>query len=196
MEQLDLTESMSPFYFYHLVDKDKEMTQGLISLQYMYDHELYDLFDKEVLKYKNRIIKDWELEKYKGKEHLTREEYIDALCTFRGEDGANCIYFFRYPPYTELGPKIKELSLYKDIYRIDLHKEELQSQIKSIFYGYDLSHSDNIPLDKHYYEKVTKQEYFEKYDDSISMNFSTLNHISISFKEGHCPIQFLEKVDW
>lgn len=67
MEQLDLTESMSPFYFYHLVDKDKEMTQGLISLQYMYDHELYDLFDKEVLKYKNRIIKDWELEKYKGK---------------------------------------------------------------------------------------------------------------------------------
>jgi len=28
------------------------------------------------------------------------------------------------------------------------------------------------------------------------MNFSTLNHISISFKNGNCPLDFLEKVDW
>lgn len=185
-----------PLYFYHLVDKEADMTHGLISLQYMYEHKLYDLFDKAVLKYKNRITKDWQIEKYKDKEQLTREEYIDALRIFRGEGGANCIYFFRYPPYTELGPKIKELSLYKDIYRINLHDEKLQSQIESIFYGYNLSHSDNDLLDKTYYENVTKQEYFEKYDDSIPMNFSTLNHISICFKEGTCPLSLLEKVNW
>lgn len=95
-----------------------------------------------------------------------------------------------------MGPKIKELSLYKDIYRINLHDEKLQSQIESIFYGYNLSHSDNDLLDKTYYENVTKQEYFEKYDDSIPMNFSTLNHISICFKEGTCPLSLLEKVNW
>jgi hypothetical protein len=188
--------SFPPFYFYHLVDKNVDMTKGLISLQYMYDHKLYDLFDKAVLKYKNRITGDWQIEKYKGKTHLTREEFIDALRIFRGEDGANCIYFFKYPPYKELGNKIRELSLEKDIYRIDLHNEELQKQIRSIFYGYDGSHSDHACLEKVYYEKITKKEYFEKYDDSIPMNFSTLNHISVCFKNGNCPYEFLEKVKW
>lgn len=59
-----------------------------------------------------------------------------------------------------------------------------------------MSVSDNKLLDKKYYENVTKEEYFSKYDDSIKMNFSTLNHIGISFKTGNCPNKFLEKVRW
>ena len=75
------------------------MVNGLISLQYMYDNKMYNLFDKNVEKYKDRILNDWNIEKYKEKTNLTREEYIDALNIFRGKYGANYIYFFRYAPY-------------------------------------------------------------------------------------------------
>ena len=57
-----------------------------------------------------------------------------------------------------------------------------------------MSDSDNRLLDKKWYETISQKEYFSKYDDNLSMNFSTLNHISISFKNGNCPLDFLEKV--
>ena len=59
-----------------------------------------------------------------------------------------------------------------------------------------MSSSNNKLLDKEYYEHITKEEYFSKYDDSLTMNFATLNHIGISFKKGNCPLKFLEKVEW
>lgn len=59
-----------------------------------------------------------------------------------------------------------------------------------------MSNSDNRLLDKQWYETISQEEYFSKYDDALLMNFSTLNHISISFKNGNCPLNFLEKVDW
>jgi hypothetical protein len=83
---------------------------------------MFDLFDKKVLKYEDRIINGWNIVNYKGKEKLTREEYINALNIFRGEHGSNYIYFFRYAPYRELGDKINELSKYKDIYRININR--------------------------------------------------------------------------
>jgi hypothetical protein len=191
-----LIKTNSPLYFYHLVDKNCNMENGLMSLQYMYDKKMFDLFDKNVLKYKNRILNDWNIPEYKGKEDLTREDYLDALNIFRGEYGSCYIYFFRYPPYKALGNKIKELSSYKDIYRINLNDEEVQKYIIDIFYGFDMSNSDHKTLDKAYYENISKEEYFSKYDDSLTMNFSTLNHIGICFINGNCPIRFLEKVDW
>ena len=57
-----------------------------------------------------------------------------------------------------------------------------------INYGINL---DNQLLDKKYYENVSKEEYFAK-----SKNFNTLNHIGIAFKDGYCPLKFLEKVEW
>ena len=48
--------------------------------------------------------------------------------------------------------------------------------------------------DKKYYEEVSCKEYFSMYDDSLGMNFSTINHIAIVFKDDYCPIEFLEKV--
>jgi len=196
IETQKLVKTNKPLYFYHLVNKDACMSNGLISLQYMYDNDMFDLFDKNVLKYKNRIINNWNIEKFKGKKDLSREEYIEALNIFRGEYGSNYIYFFRYPPYKALGSKINELSKYKDIYRININDEEVQKSINDIFYGFDMSNSDNKILDKKYYEDVLEDEYFSLYDDSIEMNFSRLNHISISFKDGNCPLKFLEKIDW
>lgn len=196
IETQKLIKTNEPLYFYHLVNKDADLSDGLLSLQYMYDNKMYDLFDQNVLKYKDRILNDWHIDKYQKKDSLTRKEYIDALNIFRKEHGANYIYFFKYAPYKNLGNKISELSKYKDIYRININDEEVQKTITDIFYGYDLSDSNNKLLDKEYYENISKEEYFAKYDDTLSMNFKNLNHIGISFKNGNCPIEFLEKVEW
>lgn len=196
METQKLIKLNEPLYFYHLVDKKVNMKNGLISLQYMHNNKMYDLFDKYVLKYKDRITNDWNIEKYAGKKTLTREEYIDALKIYRGIEGANYIYFFKYPLYKKLGNKINELAKNKDIYRININDEELQKRILDIFYGFDMSNSDNKVLNKKYYEIITKEKYFEKYDDNEKMNFSKLNHIGISFKDGNCPLKYLEKVEF
>ena len=196
IETQKLIKTNKPLYFYHLVNKDSDMSNGLLSLQYMYDNKLFDLLDKNVSKYKDRILNDWNIEKYKGKKDLTREEYIDALKIFRGKHGSNYIYFFKYAPYKKLGNKINELSKYKDIYRININDEKVQKSISDIFYGFEMSNSDNKLLNKSYYENISREEYFSKYDDNITMNFSKLNHVSISFKQGNCPLEFLEKINW
>jgi len=195
IETQKLIKLNKPLYFYHLVNKDSDLSNGLMSLQYMYDNKIFDLFDKNISKYKSRIISDWNIPKYKNKDNLTREEYIDGLNIFRGEYGSRYIYFFKYPPYEELGDKMKEILKYKDIYRININDEEIMKSIKDIFYGYDMSHNDNKLLDKKYYESVTISEYFSKYDDSIEMNFSGLNHIGISFNNDICSVEFLEKIN-
>lgn len=195
-ETQKLIKLNEPLYFYHVINKDADISKGILSLKYMYANELFNLFDKNIEKYKKRIVNDWHILKYKNKDEntLTREEVMDALNIFRGENGASYIYFFKFPLYKELGPKINELLKVKDIYRININDEEVQRNIKDIFYGYDESSSDNKILDKDYYENITEDEYFKKYDDSLVMNFSTLNHISIAFKNDYCPIDLLEKI--
>lgn len=185
-----------PLYFYHVVDKSADVSIGLLSLKYMYDNKMFNLFDKNTEKYKTRIVKDWNIRKYKNRDEnsLTREEIIDALNIFRGKYGLSYIYFFKYPPYEGLGLKIKELLNYKDIYRININDEILQRKIIDIFYGYYNSNSNNILLNKSYYENMTEDEYFKEYDDNMVMNFSKLNHIAIAFKDDYCPIEFLEKI--
>lgn len=181
-------------YFYHLVNKDASLEPGIISLKYMYDYKLYDLFDKYIEKYHERITKHWNIPKYANKETLTREEYLDALTTYRGKEGPNYIYFFRYPPTSSLGPHMASILKDKDIYCLDINAPETKTYIKDIFYGYKDSHSDNESLAKKYYEEVTEEEYFKNYDDSSAMNYAKLNHIAISFKDGYCPKHILTKI--
>ena len=187
---------MEPLYFYHLVNKDADLSIGLLSLKYMYDHGLYEEFDKYTDKYKYRIVDSWQIKKYAGRKEksLTREEIVDALNIFRGTEGTNYIYFFKYPPKESLGPRMKEILKYKDIYRIDINSELVKSNIRDIFYGYDGSNSDNKVLTRDYYENISEEEYFSKYDDNLKMNFAPLNHIAIAFKDDYCPITLLEKI--
>ncbi|MDE6284478.1 MAG: hypothetical protein K2M17_01910 [Bacilli bacterium] len=196
-ESQTLVKLNPPLYFYHLVNKDSDLSSGLLSLQYMYEHHQYSLFDQHAQKYKSRIVNSWNITKYKSQneDDLTREDILDALCTFRGIHGASYIYFFRYPPYKELGPEMMKLLQRKDIYRININDEALQRKIKDIFYGYDGSHSDNPLLTKEYYEKVSEQDYFSTYDEGIEMYFSKLNHIAIAFEDDFCPKEFLEKYE-
>lgn len=194
VETQELIKTNKPLYFYHLVNKNSDLSKGLLSLQYMYDHKLYNLFDKNVSKYKDRITNYWNIDKYKGKSFLTREEYLDGLKQFRGEHGSSYIYFFRYPPIKKLGPRMEEILKTKDIYRININDEEIMLSIKDIFYGFDMSNSDNKILNKEYYENISKEDYFKYYDDSIKMNFSKLNHIGIAFIDDYCHLDFLEKV--
>lgn len=183
-----------PLYFYHLVPKNANMGNGLISLKYMYDNKMYEDFDKSAIKYKERITSSWNIEKFKGKKELSREDYIEALEIFRGDNGASYIYFFRYPPKETLGKHMKEILKEKDIYRININDEEVKKQIEYIFYGYENSHSDNRLLDKKYYETISINEYFKNYDDESKMNFAALNHIGIIFKEGRIDLKYLEKI--
>lgn len=195
IETQELIKLNEPLYFYHLVNKDADMSKGILSLQYMYDYKMYDMFDKNASKYIGRITNDWNIEKYKGKENLSREEIIDALKIFRGEYGSSYIYFFRYPPYKELGSRMEDILKYKDIYRININDEELMKNIKDMDYGYNMSNTDNEKLDKSYYENITKEEYFSKYDDSLKMNYSTLNHISISFMNDYLDKKYITKIN-
>ncbi len=183
-------------YFYHIVNKNADISKGLYSLKYFYDNKMFDLFDKYAFKYKKRIVNDWNMEKYYGMDpsELNREDILDALTLFRGKYGASYIYFFRYPLYKELGFKISELLKVKDIYRIDINDKKVQELIIDIFYGYDMSDSDNKLLSKKYYETVSEKEYFSKYNDNDELNFAKLNHIAIVFKDDYVPIEFLEKV--
>ncbi len=194
-ESSKLLKLNPPLYFYHVINKVDDLSKGILSLQYMYDNKLYTLFDKNIIKYKDRIINYWNIEKYKGRKDLTRLEYLDGLAKFRGEYGASYIYFFKYPLYKELGKKIEELLKYKDIYKININDEEVQKNISDIFYGYENNLSDNKLLDKKYYENIAKEDYFKNYDDSKEMNFANINHIGIAFKGNYCPLRFISKVE-
>ena len=183
-----------PLYFYHLAPKgiDKN-SKGLYSLQYLYDHKMYDLFDKYTDKYRYRICYLWGYSNKKPYE-LTREEVIKYIKKFRDDDQLDEIYFFRFPPYYELGDHMKQILENKDIYRIDINDPHTKTYIKDIYWGTDGSQKDNIELDREYYVNVGQNDYFRRYNDKSQMNFASLNHISIKFKDGYCPFHLLTKV--
>lgn len=178
-----------PLYFYHLVDKNSDLTKGILSLKYMYDHHQEELFAKYTLKYQDRVAQELK----KDPQTLIKEDYLTWFNHQRGKNGASYIYFFRYPPTTDLGNHMQDILKDKDIYCIDINDEKLRQNILDIFYGYDVNTKKS--LDQTYYDNVTKEEYFAHYQDNIAMNFSTINHIAIMFKEDYCPMSFIKKVN-
>ena len=177
-----MIKSFRPFYFYHLVPinyfKD---VNGIISPKYMYEHKLYSLFDKSVEKYRNRIVNGWNYYKKKPEE-LTREEIIDSLERFRGKNGLNQIYLFKYPPYVHLGKNMENVLKGKFIFRINIDDPRLN--LEEIDWGFAGSYSGNMKLTRQYYERVSVGNYFKDYDDNAQMIFANLNHISISPRDG------------
>lgn len=183
------------FYFYHFAPKNIDTKLGLLSPQYMYDHGMTELFRKSTDKYRDRIVGGWNIYPNKNPEDLTDKEIIKANNLFRKSDkGLSYIYFFKYPPYEELGPKMKMFIETHDIYRINIDDPKVKSCIKEIFWNNDMSHSDGKKLDEKYYRSINPTDYFKKYNDNSKLNFASLNHIGIRFKDDYCPISLLEKV--
>ena len=185
------------FYFYHMVPKKSNMKNGILSMQYMYDHDMNDLLDNSLNKYRKRMSdKDmWGYYPDTNPEDLTQDQLIKGLQKYRGKDALNKIYFFRYAPYSALGPNMKSTIAGKDIYRIDLNDPRVQKLIKKVDWGYVGSNNDNERLTKDWYEKVTKDDYFKDYDDKSKMNFASMNHIGISPIKGNIPLELIEKVN-
>lgn len=193
-----LTESdlnNKPMYFYHVAPRSLKGRGDLYSLQYLYDHKIYDLFDKYTDKYRNRIVYDWGYHKNKKPEQLTREEILSALKKFRKTSNLNQIYFFRYPPTPDMGNHMANILGDKKIYAIDINNPEVKKYIDYIDWGFEGSNSNNKKLSRRYYEEISIDDYFDNYDDSAVMNYASLNHISISFKNGYCPGYLLTPID-
>lgn len=178
-------------YWYHLVPKGSDMSNGIMSPYYMnriHSSLLHGILDK----YRNRVAKDWKLyDNPMDPESLTSKQIMDGLIAFRGKYGTRQIYMFPFPPNKNLGPNMKKVLNGKDVYQIDLM---LIPDILVIDYGHDMSHTDNKKLTAEYYENLSYDQWIARYDDSNPMLFSTLNHISIVTKSGMIPYGALKKL--
>lgn len=190
------TKSVKHDYFYHLAPKTANVSKGITSLEYQYTHDK-QLFRKNAEKYRERLCTGWNIYPNKTPESLTDEEIIDGLKKFRrSAHGANMVYFFKYPPYTQLGPKMKDVLKDKKLYQIDLNNPALQNIIEEIDYGYESSSNDNALLNKEFYDNVTPNEYYKNYtEDGTGPLFAPLNHIAVSPKGGVIPRQYIERVN-
>lgn len=182
-----------PMYFYHLVNKNVNMSKGLLSLGYMYNHDR-NMFRKNSAKYRERLCEGWGIYTGRDPDSLTDEEVFDGLKRFRGVDNLNSIYFFKFPPYESLDKEFKRIYKSKEIYRININDPKTKSLIKNIDYGFVDSCTDNDRLNRNWYDNVSIDDYFSNFDKSKGLLFSTLYHISIEFKKGICPAYCLEKV--
>lgn len=187
----------APFYFYHLVPKGANLSNGIVSLQYQYDKRDYTTFRNNAMKYAERLCGSWGIYPNRQPVSLTNEELLNGICQFRQDqkDGANQIYLFPYPPYMQLGKQMQSVLKGKDLYRINLNDAEVTNWILRINWGYVGSDSRNAPLTKMDYIHMTKEEYFSSYQESEnSLLFAPLNHIAIIPKKGYLPKKLWEKV--
>lgn len=181
------------FYFYHLVPKGTNVKkEGLLSPYYMHHHNMDELCEKSVDKYRERLCSVWEIYKGRTPESLSIDEILEGLEKHRGKGGSKQIYFFKFPPYETLDPYFKELLKEKDIYRIDLNDPNLLAHAK-IDWGYFNSNPDNKALDEEYYRNIGAKDYFSNYKKS-ELPFSTLQHISLTTTDGKIDSAFLTKV--
>ena len=193
-----LSESLTnykPLYFYHLIDKNANIkNNGIISLEYMWQNNMIDLFKKSTDKYRYRLCNGWNIYPNRKPESLTLEEIYKGLILFRGKYGTQYIYLFKYHPYKNLDKDIKDILKYKKIYRIDLNNSKIQKIITDIYYNYNNSNSDDKKLDRNYYENISIDDYFNNFNPSNPLKFASLNHIGLATKEFRIPYEFLEEV--
>lgn len=180
------------FYFYNAVSSINE--KGLITPGYAYRNGDKELFRYMTNKYRYRICYEWNIFPNKTPDELTDEDIVYALNKFRkSEHGIDTIYFFRYKPSLSLGPNIRKSLNGSTFVRINLNSKKLLSQLQEdVFWGYDMSSSNNKPLNRIYYEMVSKKDYFSRYDDNNKMIYSTLNHIGLIVKNGQIKPSLLE----
>lgn len=192
---------MEPLYFYHLVPKGAKLSPGITSLKYQYKTGDMKSFIKNSLKYRVRLCTSWGIYDKKP-DSLTPTEIIEGIEKFRGPNGANYIYLFRFPPYMNLGKHMGDVLRFKDIYRIDIAKliEDgiiLKNEIKDVQSGYDPSSRPNVTNTtfSRYYS-MTVPSYFKNYNDQTTGPlFGTIDHIGISPRMGYIPKKYCKKID-
>lgn len=185
------------FYFYHMVPAGTDVCDGLLSPYALSKLGKHEKSLNALDKYRNRMVDGWNIYPHKNPEELTEEELLEGLEKFRGEGGSKTIYFFRYPPTSDLGNNMADILKNKDIYRIDINDKEIKKYIVKIDYGYHNSNSDEEKYDREFYENISKEDYFKDYDDNPGKNkllFASIPHIGIIFKDGICPRKFITMV--
>jgi ribosomal protein S18 acetylase RimI-like enzyme len=185
-----------PMYFYHMIDRSVKLDdKGLKTPDYVLTKEHdEDLYLKMTEKYRYRLTHGWNIYPDKKPEELTSDQIYDGINQFRkSKRGNNQIYMFRYPPYKELGPHMADLLKDKEIYAFDINDPNNQKYINAIDWGWDGSNTDNKKLHRQWYENISKEDYFKKYDDNGKPLFAPLNHISIDPSKGFLPLSCLQK---
>ena len=193
-------EQHKPMYFYHMIDKNISLDdKGLKTPDYVLKVEHNEeLYLKMTDKYRNRLVSPdgWNIYPDKQPDELTTDEIYNGINSFRGDSrGNNQIYMFRYPPTKELGPNMRAVLDTKDIYAFDINDPNNSKYINNINWGFDGSFTGNKPLSKDWYENISQDDYFSKYDDNGKMLFASLNHISIDPTLGYLPLSCLKKID-
>lgn len=195
-EYINESNNKSHFYFYHMVPKGTNMKNGITSLRYQYDNNQIDIANKGADKYRDRLVNGWGIYPNRNPEDLSLDEIINGLDKFRGDGGSAQIYFFKYPPYKELGNKMKEILKYKDIYRIDLDDPKVKNIIEYIDWGYYFNNTDNEPMNEEYYRNVTVDQYFSEYTENTNAPlFASIPHIGIKFKNNYIPKNLITKIN-
>lgn len=186
---------MINLYFYHLLPKDANLSDGIVTPEWYYRMQKFDEYKKITDKYRDRMVYDWKIYLNIDPSEITLKQMYYGLNYFRGDkNGNNRIYCFRYLPTKSLGKNMKKILDSKKAIRIDIADGLTKRYIESIDWGFWMSDSRNRALHRQYYEKVTPKEYFYYYDDNNPMTFSTLNHIAIIPKLAYLPEILLTQV--
>lgn len=188
--------SHKPMYFYHVIDKNVKLdNKGLKSPEYMLKVEKNEeLYLKMTNKYRNRLVSEdgWNIYPGKDPDELTADEIFDGINTFRKDSrGNNQIYMFRFPPTRDLGKNMAKTLEGKKVYAFDINDPDNQKYIHKINWGFEGSYTGNKELDKDWYQNISYEDYFSKYNDKGPMLFAPLNHISIDPQRGYLPLSSL-----
>lgn len=186
----------NPLYFYALIPnpegKRLDTEPGLMTPQYLFDHDKNYLFDPIIEPWRRIIVNKWMMYQ-QDPATLTRREVIDALNIKLGPEFMNSIQFFRYVPSPTLGWQLKLVMLKMAIFRIDLNDTAFTKYVhkEDIDWGRD-EHIASRKLNRMYYQQLTYEEFTKYYKDNIPvMNKDLLlnqfNRISIKPEGGFIP---------
>lgn len=186
----------NPLYFYAMVfnpsGRKLDTEPGIMTPQYMYDHDKGYLLDPILDQWRRTIVNRWNMYQ-QDPATLTRREVIDALNIRLGGRFMESISFFRYVPSPTLGWQLRLVLGKVRVYRVDLNSTVFQNYVRKedIDWGKD-TRILSRKLDRMYYQRVTYEEYTKYYRDNITLTDKELllnqfNQINILVKSGFIP---------
>ena len=194
-----------PFIFYAIfpnpLKKDLSNEPGLMTPQYLYDHNKGYLLDPILEPWRRIIVNVWDMYK-QDPGALTRQEIIDALNIRLGPRYMKSIQLFRYIPSVALGWQLKLVMSHMAIFKIDLNNIDVLKYVKreDIDWGFD-KHLPMRKLNRLYYEQVQYDEYTKYYKDTqVVFNKEKLldqfNQITVLVNSGVIPKTVVKDVTY